>query len=224
MEHREFKDRLYTQFARLGHAVSTPKRLELLDLLAQGEKTVEQLAEQSCTAIKNTSAHLRVLRQAGLVDFRREGVYVRYRLADEYVAEFLLALQSLGRQRYSEVREVVDAHLERRDEMEPIGPAELRRRLAAGDVTLLDVRPADEFTAGHIAGAISIPVDQLTARAATLPRGKKIVAYCRGPYCVMAVDAVQLLRRRGYRARRLTDGVPGWRARGYPVVRGSRAS
>jgi rhodanese-related sulfurtransferase len=145
-------------------------------------------------------------------------------LADEYVAEFLLALQSLGRQRYSEVREVVDAHLERRDEMEPIGPAELRRRLAAGDVTLLDVRPADEFAAGHIPGAISIPVDQLTARAATLPKGKKIVAYCRGPYCVMAVDAVELLRRRGYRARRLTDGVPAWRARGYPVVRGSRAS
>ena len=219
MEHRDFKDRLYAQFARLGHAVSTPKRLELLDLLSQGEKTVEQLAEQSNTAIKNTSAHLRVLRQAGLVDFRREGAYVHYRLADEYVAGFLLALEGLGRQRYSEVREVVDAHLERRDVLEPIGVADLRRRLAAGDVTLLDVRPADEFAAGHIAGAISIPVDQLAARAASLPRRKEIVAYCRGPYCVMAVDAVELLRRKGYRARRLTEGVPGWRERGYPVAK-----
>lgn len=224
MELRDYKDRLYAQFARLGHAVSTPRRLELLDLLAQGEKTVEQLAEQSATAVKNTSAHLRVLRQAGLVDTRRDGPYVRYRLADEYVAQFLLALQSLGRQRYSEVREVVDAHLARRDALEPIGPAELRRRLAAGDVALLDVRPADEYAAGHIAGAISIPMDQLAARAGELPRRKEIVAYCRGPYCVMALTAVELLRRRGFRARRLAEGVPGWRGRGYAVARGAGAS
>lgn len=223
MESRAFKDGLYAQFARLGHAVSTPKRLELLDLLTQGEKTVEQLAEQSATPLKNTSAHLRVLRQARLVETRREGQHVRYRLADDMVGTFLAALQGLGRQRYAEVREMVGAWLDRRDALEPISPEELRRRLDAGDVTLIDVRPADEFAAGHIRGALSIPLAELGGRLRELLKRKEIVAYCRGPYCVYAPEAVELLRRRGYRARRLTEGVPGWRARGYPVV-GPRAA
>src|SRR5918995_6953976 len=144
MHHRAFKNSLYDQFARLGHAVSTPKRLELLDLLSQGEKTVEQLAEHSATPLKNTSPHLRVLRQARLVEPRREGQHVWYRLADDAVAAFLAALQALGRQRYAEVREMADAYLERRDALEPIPPDELRRRLQTGDVTLIDVRPTDE--------------------------------------------------------------------------------
>jgi rhodanese-related sulfurtransferase len=219
VESRAFKDSLYTQFARLGHAVSTPKRLELLDLLSQSEKTVEQLAEQSSTPLKNTSAHLRVLRQARLVETRRDGQRVWYRLADEAVAAFLLSLQALGRHRYAEVRETAESYLERRDTLEPIAPAELRRRLDAGDVTLIDVRPADEFAAGHIPGALSLPLAELANRLRELPKRKEIVAYCRGAYCVLAVTAVELLRERGYRARRLTESVPAWRGRGYPVAR-----
>ena len=215
--HRAFKDALYIHFARIGHAVSSPKRLELLDLLSQGEKTVEQLAEQTATEVKNTSAHLRALRQARLVETRRDGTYIWYRVADEAVAAFLLALQALGRQRYAEVREVAQSYLERRDTLEPIAPEELRRRLEAGDVTLVDVRPADEFAAGHIPGALSVPVEELPDRIRELPKRKEIVAYCRGPYCVYAVTAVELLRQRGYRARRLIESIPAWRARGYPV-------
>jgi rhodanese-related sulfurtransferase/DNA-binding MarR family transcriptional regulator len=215
--HRAFKDALYAQFARVGQAVSSPKRLELLDLLGQGEKTVEQLAEQTGAAVKNTSAHLRALRQARLVETRRDGTYVWYRLADQAVASFLLALQALGRHRYAEVREVAETYLERRDTLEPIPPDELRRRLNAGDVTLIDVRPEDEFAAAHIPGALSLPVAQLAGRLPELPKRKEIVAYCRGPYCVMAVTAVELLRRRGYRARRLIESIPAWRARGYAV-------
>ena len=218
MLHRAFKNSLYDQFARLGHAVSTPKRLELLDLLSQGEKTVEQLAEHSATPLKNTSAHLRVLRQARLVEPRREGQHVWYRLADDGVAAFLAALQALGRQRYAEVREMADAYLERRDALEPIAPVELRRRLETGDVTLIDVRPTDEFASGHIPGALSVPVAELADRVHELPKHKEVVAYCRGPYCVLAVEAVELLRRRGYRARRLVESVPAWRARGYSVA------
>ena len=216
-DHRAFKDALYTQFARIGHAVSSPKRLELLDLLGQGEKTVEQLAEQTATEVKNTSAHLRALRQARLVETRRDGTYVRYRLADEAVAAFLLALQALGRHRYAELREVAESYLERRDTLEPIPPEELRRRLDTGDVTLIDVRPGDEFAAGHIPGALSVPVAELADRLRELPKRKEIVAYCRGPYCVLAVTAVELLRQRGYRARRLIESIPGWRGRGYSV-------
>jgi rhodanese-related sulfurtransferase/DNA-binding transcriptional ArsR family regulator len=220
VQYREFKDSLYGQFARLGHAVSTPKRLELLDLLSQGEKTVERLAEQSATPLKNTSAHLRVLRQARLVETRRDGQRIWYRLADEGVARFLLALEALGRHRYAEVREVVDSFLESRDDLEPIPTEELRRRLAAGEVTLIDVRPPDEFAAGHIPGALSLPVTELAARLREVPKRREVVAYCRGPYCVMALAAVGLLRRRGYRARRFIESVPGWRARGYAVARG----
>ena len=224
MEYRIFKDTLYAHFARLGHAVSAPKRLELLDLLSQGEKSVEQLAEQSATPVKNTSAHLRVLRQARLVETRRDGQRVWYRLADEDVAGFLMALETLGRQRYAEVREVVDSYLESRDALEPIPSEELKRRPGAGDVTLIDVRPADEFAAGHIPGALSIPVAELASRLRELPKRKEVVAYCRGPYCVMAVTAVELLRQRGYRARRLIESIPALRSRGYPVKRGAAAS
>jgi rhodanese-related sulfurtransferase/DNA-binding transcriptional ArsR family regulator len=224
MRYREFKDTLYAQFSRLGHAVSTPKRLELLDLLSQGEKTVEQLAEQSATPLKNTSAHLRVLRQARLVETRRDGQRIWYRVAGDEIAGFLMALEALARRQYAEVREVVDSYLESRDELEPIPGDELRRRLAAGDVTLIDVRPADEFAAGHIAGALSLPLTELDERIREIPKRRDVVAYCRGPYCVMAVAAVEMLRRRGYRARRLIESVPGWRSNGYPVARGATPS
>jgi rhodanese-related sulfurtransferase/DNA-binding transcriptional ArsR family regulator len=218
--HRDFKDPLYAQFARIGHAVASPKRLELLDLIAQGEKSVEQLAGQSATALKNTSAHLRVLRQARLVETRREGTWVFYRLADVDVLRFLRSLQALGRSRLAEVEQVASRYLDGRDELEPVSLEELRRRLREGNVTVIDVRPEDEYRAGHIPGALSIPVAQLGRRLAMIPRRREVVAYCRGPWCVYSIEAVELLRKRGYRARRIREGLPDWRARGLPVAAG----
>lgn len=220
MGHRDFKNPLYGHFARIGHATASPKRIELLDLLSQGEKTVEQLAEHSSTPIKNTSAHLRVLRQARLVDTRREGTYVFYRLAGEDVARFLRDLQALARSRLAEVQQAAALYIDGRDELEPVTFKELRRRLRAGDVTLIDVRPQEEFRAGHIPGALSLPVDQLRRRLPTLPKSREVIAYCRGPYCMYSVEAVQLLRKHGYKARRAEEGIPDWRAQGLPVAAG----
>jgi rhodanese-related sulfurtransferase len=223
VSHRSFKDPLYAQFARIGHAAASPKRIELLDLLAQGEKTVETLAEQTSTPTKNTSAHLRVLRQARLVETRRDGTYVLYRIADDDVLRFLRSLQSLARQRLAEVEQVTRRYLSHRDELEPVTLDELRRLAREGDVTLLDVRPRDEFDAGHIPGALSVPVAELEHRLAELPRRKEVIAYCRGPWCVYSVEAVQLLRKHGYRARRTHDGLPDWRAAGRPVMHATTA-
>ena len=220
MPHRELKDTLYAQFARIGHAVSAPKRLELLDLLSQGEKTVEQLAEHSSTPIKNTSAHLRVLRQARLVETRRDGSYIRYRLADDEVTRFIRALQSLGQRRLAEVEQVTNVYLTSRDDLEPVTLTELRRLVRDEAVTLLDVRPREEFEAGHIPGALSVPVGELEGRLRELPKSKEIIAYCRGPYCVYSLEAVQLLRKHGYRARRANEGLPEWRIGGLPIERG----
>lgn len=222
MAERPFKDPLYAQFARIGHAVAAPKRIELLDLLAQGEKSVEMLAQQCATPVKNTSAHLRVLRQARLVETRREGTYVRYRLASDDVLRFLRGLQALGRQRLAEVAQVAALYIDDRDALAPVDLAELRRLSREGEVTIIDVRPAEEFEAGHIPGAISMPLGELRQRIRELPRRRDVVAYCRGPYCVYSVEAVELLRQHGYRARRAADGLPDWRARGWSVSRGSR--
>jgi rhodanese-related sulfurtransferase len=217
MAHRELKDPLYAQFARIGHAVSSPKRLELLDLLSQGEKTVETLAEQSSMPLKNTSAHLRVLRQARLVDTRRDATYVYYRLASDDVFRFLRELQALARGRLAEVEQVARLYIDDRDEMEPVSIDELRRRLREGDITVIDVRPEEEFRSGHIPGALSIPVAQLKRRLAEIPKKREVVAYCRGPYCVYSVEAVGILRKHGYRARRTDEGLPDWRARALPL-------
>ena len=221
MSHRELKDPLYAQFARLGHAVSAPRRIELLDLLSQGEKTVETLAEQSATPVKNTSAHLRVLRQARLVETRRVGSHVHYRLADDAVFRFLRDLQALGRRRLAEVEQVAALYLDHRDALEPVALDELRRLAREGAVTIVDVRPRAEFEAGHIPGALSLPVAELPQRYHELPKGREVVAYCRGPYCVYSVEAVELLRAQGYRARRAADGLPDWRAEGWPVAVGA---
>lgn len=218
MTHRALKDPLYTQFARIGHAVASPKRLELLDLLSQGEKTVETLAEQASLPLKNASAHLRVLRQARLVETRRDATYVYYRLASEDVFRFLRELKTLARGRLAEVEQVARLYLDDRDEMEPVSLAELRRRMRAGDVTVIDVRPEDEFRSGHIPGALSIPVAQLKRRLAEIPKKREVVAYCRGPYCVYSVEAVGILRKHGYRARRAEEGLPEWRASSLPVT------
>lgn len=221
MSHRDFKDALYTQFARIGHAVSSPKRLEMLDLLSQGEKTVEQLAAESDTPIKNTSAHLRALRQSRLVDTRRAGTYVYYRLGDESVLRLLQSLQALGRVRLAEVAQVTRLYLDGRDGMEAVELKELRRLVRSGAVTVIDVRPRDEYEAGHIPGALSLPLPQLRKRLGEIPKSREVIAYCRGPYCVYSLEAVTLLRKHGYRARRAEQGLPGWRTEGLEVVAGA---
>lgn len=214
------KDQLYDQFARIGRALGSPARLEILDLLAQGEKTVEQLAEQARLGVKNASAHLRALREARLVETRKEPPYVFYRLADPAVVRLLRELQAIAKARLAEVEQISRLFFEDPGEMEPVGAEELLRRLEEDAVTVLDVRPADEYRAGHIAGAISIPVEQLERRLAELPRDRPVVAYCRGPYCVYALDAVEVLRRHGYDAQRMGDGLPDWRLAGHPVHTG----
>jgi rhodanese-related sulfurtransferase len=218
---RILKDALYVQFARIGHAVSTPKRIELLDLLGQAERTVAELARLTATPVKNTSAHLRALREAGLVETRKDGPHVVYRLADQRVHMFLRDLQALAHSRLAEVERVTQSFLDGRDELEPISARELEQRMRAGDVTVIDVRPREEYDAGHIAGALSIPLDQLKRGRSALRKSREVVAYCRGRYCVYALEAVTLLRKRGYRARRLVEGLPGWRDEGRRVVAGT---
>lgn len=214
---RAVKEALYEQFARLGKAVASPKRIELLDLLCQGERTVEGLAEASRMGVTNASAHLQVLRQARLVETRREGVKVFYRLADEEVCRFYFALRDLGRARLAEVAQVVRDYFEARDELEPVSREDLLHRIERGEAAVLDVRPAEEYAAGHIPGATSMPLPELGKRLGELPRDVEIVAYCRGPYCVLAPEALTILRANGFTARRLEDGFPEWRLSGLPV-------
>lgn len=221
MPHRHLKDPLYAQFARIGHAVASPVRIELLDLLSQGEKTVEALAKQAAATLKNTSAHLRILRQARLVDTRRDGTHIYYRLADTEVSRFVRDLQRLGHRRLAEVEQVARQYLDDRDDLEPLTLSELRTLVREGGVTIVDVRPRDEYQSGHIPGAISVPLGELKRRMRELPRRREIVAYCRGPYCVFALEAVTLLRHHGFKARRSEEGWPAWRDAGLPVAAGA---
>ena len=220
MEGREAKDRLYEQFARAAKAVSSPRRIELLELLAQGEHAVEALARATGMGVTNTSSHLQVLRGARLVETRKDGTRVFYRLAGDEVAVFVVVLRDLARCRLAEVDRVVRDYFTARDALEPVGRSELVERGERGEVVILDVRPAAEFAAGHIPGALSVPLEELDAALARLPRRSQIVAYCRGPYCVLAPQAVERLRARGFRARRLADGMPEWRLAGLPVAAG----
>ena len=220
MKHREVKDRLYAAWAEVARALASPKRVELLDLLAQGERPVEALAREAGLTVNNTSSHLGVLKTARLVETRKAAQSVFYRLADDSVVALLRGVQAVARRRLHEVDYLARTYLDGRDALEPVDAAELRRRLKAGAVTLIDVRPALEYEAAHIAGARSVPLDALDRRMRELPASRPVVAYCRGPYCVFAVEAVERLRRRGFDARRLTDGVPDWRAAGYPVATG----
>ncbi|MBE7481558.1 MAG: metalloregulator ArsR/SmtB family transcription factor [Polyangiaceae bacterium] len=214
---RRFKDSIYEQFSRLGKAISAPKRLELLDLLCQGRRTVESLAGEASISVANASQHLQVLRAARLVESEKKGLYVEYRLADDEVCKFFLALRGLAESRLAEVEQVTRAFFEQRDAMEALEGDELLRRVKSGEVTVLDVRPVEEYRAGHIPGALSVPVAELKARLKELPRGREVVAYCRGPYCVMAVEAVELLRKKGFKAWRMEQGVADFRARGWRV-------
>jgi rhodanese-related sulfurtransferase/DNA-binding transcriptional ArsR family regulator len=214
---RAFKDAIYEQLARVGKAVASPKRLELLDLLSQGPRSVEALAQETSQSIANVSQHLQVLRAARVVDAQKEGLYTVYRLADEGVGKFFLALRRLAESRLEEMKQVTRAFLEERDALEPVDREALISRVRRGEVTVLDVRPVEEFVAGHIPGAVSIPVADLKRRLASLPQYRDVVAYCRGPYCVFAMDAVKLLRAHGFNAIRMEEGVVEWRARGLPV-------
>ena len=215
---RRFKGDLFAQFARIGRALSSPHRLELLDVLAQGERSVEQLAAETDLSIANASQHLQVLRQAELTTTRRAGSHVLYRLASPEVFALWQALRTAAEARLAELDRVVATYLADRKQMEAVGAAELVQRLEAGEVTLIDVRPAAESGQGRIAGALAIPVDELPARMAELPSGRPVVAYCRGPYCVYADEAVVLLRERGFQATRLVEGYPDWHAAGLPVT------
>ena len=215
--HREFKDYLFDQFARIGKALSSPRRLEIVDLLAQGERTVEEIARETTMSVASASQHLQALKAARMVEARRDGLYVHYRLADEDVFRTWQTVRALAEARLSEVDSVVEAYLEDRDALEAVDATELMERLSDEGVIVLDVRPEEEYRAGHIPGALSVPVDGLEAALQALPKDREIVAYCRGPYCVFSDEAVALLRSRGYRARRLRQGLPDWRAAGMPV-------
>lgn len=218
--HRQFKDRLYGQFARIGKALSSPHRLEILELLAQSERTVDSLATEIGLSLANTSQHLQVLRQAALVESRKSGLFVYYRLAGPEVFELSKVLRTVAEGRLAEFERLVRDHFGNREDVEAVPMAELLKRARSRQVVILDTRPASEYVAGHIAGAISVPVDALHRRLQQLTKGKEYVAYCRGPYCVYADRAVELLRSNGRRARRLLDGFPEWRAAGLPVASG----
>ena len=213
------KKELLGHFARIGKAVASPARLELLDLLAQGEKPVELLASQAGLSVTNTSNHLKELRNAALVATRKEGLYVHYRLADPAVHEFLRCLQDIAARQLAEVREIVNDYFVEPESLEPIGAGDLLERLRSDDVVVLDVRPEDEYAAGHVPGALSIPAGELKRRLSEVPRDREVVAYCRGPYCVLALQAVDVLRAAGYRARRMEVGLPDWHAVGLAVER-----
>lgn len=217
-EKRAFKARLFGEFARIGKALSSPHRLQLIEILAQGERTVEQLAEDVGAPVANVSQHLQVLKSAMLVSVRREGLYAHYSLADPRVFRVWQALRELGQARLSEVDAVVAEYFGDRSKLDAVDAVELRRRLQ--DVIVLDVRPRLEYEAGHIRGARNVPFDELADRLRELPPNLEIVAYCRGPYCVFADQAVAALRAKGYRALRLSEGYPDWRLRGFPIESG----
>jgi rhodanese-related sulfurtransferase/DNA-binding transcriptional ArsR family regulator len=220
MGDREAKRALFDEFGRIGRALGSGRRMELLDVLANGERGVEAVAGEVGLTVANASQHLQVLRQAGLVTTRRAGTSVRYRLAGPDVFELWRTLRTLAGARLAELERLADAYLGARDELEPVTREELARRLEDGDeLVVLDVRPAAEYAAGHLPGAVSIPVGELRRRLAELPGDREIVAYCRGPYCAFAHEAVALLRQEGLAARRLEDGLPEWQAAGLAVAR-----
>jgi rhodanese-related sulfurtransferase/DNA-binding transcriptional ArsR family regulator len=221
MSSKSPKQALFAQFAAVGKAVAHPHRLELLEQLAQGERSVELLANRIRVSIANASQHLQHMRRAGLIVARRERKFVFYRLADNAVLGLLASVRRVAERNSAEVDRVVRSYFQNRDNLEPVSRKELMARLKAGIVTALDVRPEDEFALGHLPGAINIPLRELKRRLADLDPEQEIVAYCRGPYCVLSYEAVAVLRARGFKVRRLEDGLPEWRAAGLPVDAGS---
>jgi ArsR family transcriptional regulator len=211
------KRELYEQFAAIARALGHAHKLEILELVAQGERSVESLASAAGITVANASQHLQQLRRAGLVASRKEGLFVYYRVANDDVIELLRSLRRTGQRHVSEVSDMVFEYFNHRDGLEALSRHEFLQRSKDGQITVLDVRPSDEYGAGHIPGALNIPLDRLTRRLAELPKGHEIVAYCRGEYCVMSYEAVAALRREGYTALRLEEGFPEWKAAGLPV-------
>jgi rhodanese-related sulfurtransferase len=223
ISNRAFKDSIYEQFGRVGKALSSPRRIELLDLLSQGPRTVEALAGLTGQSIANTSHHLLVLRASGLAASTKAGVFVTYRLAGDVVLQFFDALRQVAEARSAEIGRLTHTFLRERGLVEELDREALIGRVRRGEVVVLDVRPPEEYRAGHIPGAVSMPIGELERRLGELPEGREVVAYCRGPYCVMAVDAVRVLRSRGFQAVRLDESVWQWRQRGFEVVEGDDA-
>ena len=217
MSKNRFKHDLFVQFARVGKALSNANRLALLEFVAQSARSVEQLAKVSGLSMANASQHLQELRQAGLVTARKEGLRVYYELSGDDVIELLDVVRRVAEDRIAEVQKLVRTYLTTKDALEPIAAKELLGRVRKGLVTVLDVRPSEEYQAGHLPGAVNIPLAEIEGRLGKLPKNKEVVAYCRGPYCVLAFEAVRLLRERGYKARRLQAGLPEWRTAGLPV-------
>ena len=221
MSSRSPKLALFAQFAAVAKSLAHPHRLELLEQLAQGKRSVEILAERTGLSVANASQHLQQMRRAGIVAARREGKFVFYTLADETVLDLLAALRRLAERNVAEVERVIRNYFHDRDSLEPVSREQLLEQSRAGAVTVLDVRPPDEFALGHLPGAMNIPLRELEARLAELDPAQEIVAYCRGPYCVLSYEAVAALRARGFKVRRLEDGLPEWRAAGLPIEAGS---
>jgi rhodanese-related sulfurtransferase/DNA-binding transcriptional ArsR family regulator len=219
MSNGSVKSELFEQFARIGKALGSAKRLEMLEFIAQAERSVEALARMTGLSVANTSQHLQLLRQAGLVTARKEGLHVYCALAGDGIVRLLSALRAVGQERLAEVDKLVRLYLDSKDSLEPVPARELMQRAKKGLVTVLDVRPPEEFAAGHIRGAINVPVTELRKRLHEIPRGQEVVAYCRGPYCLLAFEAVAELRSRGRKARRLEQGFPEWKSAGLPVER-----
>lgn len=217
MSRSGFKHELFAQFARVCKALASANRLELIELIAQGPRSVEDLARLSGLNFANASQHLQELRQVGLVRARKEGLRVYYELSGDDVTELLEVLRRVAEHRIAEIEKLVGTYLSTKDDLEPIMAKDLLGRARKGLVTVLDVRPAEEYRAGHLPGAVNIPLSELEGQLGKLPRSKEVVAYCRGPYCVLAFEAVARLRKKGLKARRLEDGLPEWRRRGLPV-------
>lgn len=216
-ESRKYKNAIYEQFARVGKAMCNAKRLELLDLLLQAERSVEALAQQAGSSVANTSQHLQTLKRARLVESERRGSRVIYRIADPAVGQMLRVVRAFAENQLAEVDAITKQFLAGREGMEPVDRDVLLQRVRGGDAVVLDVRPPEEYEAAHLPGATSIPLGELQRRLSELPKDREIVAYCRGPYCVLAVKAVEMLRERGYEAVRLEDGVQEWLERGLPI-------
>jgi rhodanese-related sulfurtransferase/DNA-binding transcriptional ArsR family regulator len=215
------KQALFAQFAAIAKTLGHAHRLELLEQLAQGERSVEVLADRTGLSVANASQHLQHMRRVGLVATRRQGKFVYYALADDGILDVLTALRRIAERNVAEVERIVRSYFNKRDELEPVSRKQLLKRIRARAVTVLDVRPPDEFALGHLPGAVNIPLRALKARLAELNTAQEIVAYCRGEYCVLSFEAVALLRARGFKVRRLEDGLPEWRAAGLPVITGS---
>jgi rhodanese-related sulfurtransferase len=217
MNSRQFKDNLYEQFARISKALAHPKRIELIDMLSQGERSVEALARETQMSIANTSQHLQTLKAARLINTRKDGLYVYHLLADIHVLKLWSLIRDLGQKNLAEVDRVVQTYLSDRQQFQSVSAEELLNLIQKKDVVVLDVRPTLEYKQGYIKGAISVPLEKLEEYLSKIPKSKTIVAYCRGPYCVMSFDAVELMKSKGYRAVRLDEGLPEWRLKGFPV-------